>query len=307
MKNLIKSIIFLTIFIILLHVCSNIFELKGNGFGSDVISFYNLKKNSLDIIFFGSSHSYASFSPDVIEEETNLKSYNFATQQQPIYITYHYMIEALKSQRPKYFVLETLMTSIDDEYATEGVNRDALDKMKLSKNKIDAINVSVQDKEDRISYYLNIIKYHTRYNELNKADFEIGITQIGFNNKGFTSLPQNYDIMIDNSEIIDIENTSEISAKNLEYLEKIIELCNKYNIILILVKTPSQLTEEKQMKFNWVEQYAEANNIEYLDYNKQIELLNLEFGDFYDSGHLSYTGADKISRSFSEYINNIEK
>ena len=136
MKNLIKSIIFLTIFIILLHVCSNIFELKGNGFGSDVISFYNLKKNSLDIIFFGSSHSYASFYPDVIEEETNLKSYNFATQQQPIYITYHYMIEALKSQRPKYFVLETLMTSIDDEYATEGVNRDALDKMKLSKNKI---------------------------------------------------------------------------------------------------------------------------------------------------------------------------
>ena len=73
MKNLIKSIIFSTIFIILLHVCSNIFELKGNGFGSDVISFYNLKKNSLDIIFFGSSHSYASFSPDVIEEETNLK------------------------------------------------------------------------------------------------------------------------------------------------------------------------------------------------------------------------------------------
>ena len=74
-----------------------------------------------------------------------------------------------------------------------------------------------------------------------------------------------------------------------------------------MVKTPSQLTEEKQMKFNWVEQYAEANNIEYLDYNKQIELLTLEFGDFYDSGHLSYTGADKISRSFSEYINNIEK
>ena len=60
MKNLIKSIIFLTIFIILLHVCSNIFELKGNGFGSDVISFYNLKKNSLDIILVENVNNFTN-------------------------------------------------------------------------------------------------------------------------------------------------------------------------------------------------------------------------------------------------------
>ena len=136
MKEFIKSVLFIIIFLILLNVSTNIFILKGNGYGSDVTSFYSEKKNSLDVIFFGSSHSYATFSPKIIQEYSNLNSYNFATQQQPIYITYYYMIEALKYQKPKYFVLDIRMLAVDEDYATEGVTRDAIDKMKISLNKI---------------------------------------------------------------------------------------------------------------------------------------------------------------------------
>ena len=302
MKNLIKDFIFLAIFIILFYFCTNIFVLKGNGYGSDVISFYNLKNNSLDAIFFGSSHSYASFSPDIIENETGLVSYNFATQQQPIYITYYYMIETLKTQKPKYFILDTLMLTIDDEYATEGVIRDELDKMKLSKNKIEAIKTRVKNKEERISYYLNIIKYHTRYNELNLNDIKIGLTQIGLKNRGFISLPQNSEIMIDNTEILNIKEKEKISAKNLEYLEKIVKLAKENKITLIFVKTPCNLTEKQVKNINWLKEYAQENNIEFIDYNVLIEELSLVNGDFYDYGHLSGTGAEKLSKNFSEYL-----
>ncbi len=304
MKTAMRDLIFLIIFAILFLICTNIFELKGNGYGSDVISFYNLKKNSLDAIFFGSSHSYASFSPDIIEEETGLISYNFATQQQPIYITYYYMLEALKTQHPKYFIVEVKMLSVDNEFTTEGVVRDALDKMKFSKNKIDAIKTSVENKEDRISYYLNIIKYHTRYSELTKNDIVTGLTQIGLKNRGYISLPSNKEIMIDNEKIINITEKEKISEKNLEYLKKIIDLAEKNKITLIFIKAPCQLTEDEQKKYNWLKEFAKEKALDYIDYNKCLKILNLEIGDFYDYGHLSGTGSEKVSKNFSEYLKN---
>lgn len=303
MKNIIKDLIFIIIFLCLLIVCSNIFVLKGNTYGSDVISFYNEKKNSLDLIFFGSSHSYTTFSPDIIEKETGLKSYNFATQQQPIYITYHYMIEALKTQKPKYFVLETRMLASTEEYASEGVIRDAIDKMKMSKNKIEVIDASIPKEDNKLSYYFNIIKYHSRYNELTKTDIINGITYKGINNRGFKDLPSNESIAIDNTEILKLQESKEITPKNLEYLTKILELAKDNNIKLILVKSPCLLNENDQLYYNWVEEYANSHNIDYINYNKIINELKLIQGDYYDSGHLSITGAEKVSIHFTKFLN----
>lgn len=53
--------------------------------------FYNEQENQFDVMFFGPSHAYAAFSPLVIWEETGIKSYVFATQQQPLWATYTYI------------------------------------------------------------------------------------------------------------------------------------------------------------------------------------------------------------------------
>jgi hypothetical protein len=307
MKNLIKDLIFLIIFIILFVICSNIFVLKGNGFGSDVTSFYNLEKNSLDIIFFGSSHSYSTFNPELIEKESGLKSYNFATQQQPIQITYYYMVEALKTQKPKYFVLESHMLTLDYDYAEEGTIRDALDKMKPSLNKFNAINAAVKNKEDRASYYINIIKYHSRYKELTTADIKEGLLQNGIDNNGYISLESKPEVMIDNKKILKQNSKKEIYYKNIEYLNKIIELAKENDIELILVKTPCQMTDETQAKVNWLVEYTKENNIDFIDYNKKIKELDIKTGDFYDTGHLSGSGSTKVSKNFVEYIQKREK
>lgn len=303
MKNFIKSIVFILIFFIILGFISKIFVLKGNTYGSDVISFYQLEKNSLDVIFFGSSHSYASFSPDIIEEKTGMKSYNFATQRQPIYITYHYMVESLKTQKPKYFVLETRMLSVDEDYTEEGVVRDALDKMKMSKNKIDAINSSVEDNLFRRTYYFNIMKYHSRYEEIGKQEIISAIKNESIQNRGFKSLPINSEIAINNERFIGITEKEKLSEKNLLYLNKIINLAKQNNITLIFVKAPNQLNEKEVKKYNTVKEIAIQNGLDFIDYNERFNELNLINGeDFYDMGHLSYKGAEKVSSNFSQYL-----
>lgn len=306
-KIVIKVMVFGLLFLLSFVVVSKVLVRKGNGYGSDVISFYHEPKNSLDLIFFGSSHSYATFMPTIIKEETGLNSYNFATQQQPLWISYYYMKESLKYQKPKYFVLEILMTSVDDEYMEEGVNRDAIDKMRFDLNKINAINSSVATIDDRISYYFNLIKYHSRWNELGKTDILSLLPNHILPSKGFTYLPKG-DVVIEDIDLTNFKEVRELSSKNKNYLNKIIRLAKDNDIELILVKSPAQNSKEKQAYYNSVEQIARENNVKYLNYNFLYKEIDLDLNnDFFDYGHLDSDGARKVSLHFSKYLKEIEE
>lgn len=296
MKKLFIIIVTTILFIFILNKLSLLFVRKGNGYGTDVLNFYKQEKNSIDIIFLGSSHAYSSFNPYLIEEKTDLNGYCFCTQQQPMWITYYYLEEALKYQSPKYVVLEVHMAVVGNEdYSEESVNRDALDKMKLSINKINAIKTSV--KNDRTSYYFNIIKYHSRYKDLNKTDFLTAFSGYTVDNKGYISLPENeftfeYSSYNDNS-------LEKITNKNEEYLEKIIKLAKNNNITLLLVKAPAQYESEGLKKLNYINELANKNDIEFYNYIKNIDVINLDYNkDFYDAGHLNKLGSEKFTNQF---------
>jgi hypothetical protein len=303
-KIIVRLAVFLSIFILLLTISSNILVRKGNGYGTDVYSFYHEKKDSLNLIFFGSSHSYATFSPNVLEEELGLKAYNFSTQQQPLWITYYYMKETLKYQHPDFWVLEILMTAYPDDYMDEGVNRDAIDKMKFSFNKISAINNSVENNNDRLSYYFNIIKYHSRWNELTKWDLYCLLSSNISSTHGFTYLKNSVGIA-EYRDMTSVTERKDLTPKNNEYLLKIIELAKKNNIQLIFVKSPCTMLKEKQKVYNTICDIAEKNNIGYWNCNLMNEKLNLNYRtDFYDSGHVLGSTAIKITTNFANYLKN---
>lgn len=99
--------------------------------------FYNEKRNTLDVLAFGSSHAYASINPIEIWDKTGIQSYVLATSNQPIWITYYYMKEALKFQKPKVMILDVhMIVDYDKEYGTEAMNYTALNEMKFSKTKL---------------------------------------------------------------------------------------------------------------------------------------------------------------------------
>lgn len=300
-KKSIRLIIVILVFIFLFDKLSLLFVRKGNGYGTDVLNFYVQPKDSIDIIYFGSSHAYTAFNPYLIEEQTGLSGYVFATQQQPLWITYHYLKEALKYQNPRYIVLELHMAIVQsDDYAAEGVNRDAIDKMKLSKNKFDVISDSVEADDDKMSYYFNIIKYHNRYKEINKTDLKTAFFGYTVDNKGYIGLEENnYSFIMDNTSTTN--NIANITKKNQEYLTKIIEIVKERNIKLILVKTPTNYNIQEKEKLNYIREMAKKENILYLDYVSNIEKVKLDYNnDFYDNGHLNKNGSNKFSIKFIE-------
>ena len=178
MKNkfLMKSIIFFIIFTLIFVYSSNILRSKQLSkpwdFTMTTSGFYNEKRNTLDVLAFGSSHAYASINPIEIWDKTGLQSYVLATSNQPIWITYYYMKEALKFQKPKVMILDVhMIVDYDKEYGTEAMNYTALNEMKFSKNKVDAIRASAP-KKDRVYYYFDLFKYHSRWKDLSKDDFD---------------------------------------------------------------------------------------------------------------------------------------
>ena len=131
---------------------------------SKVNEFYALEDNTLDYICVGSSHMYCSLNPLEVWDSTGAAGFVLATQQQPLMASYHYIQEAFKTQSPKVVVVEGWMSVAEDVHDS-AVLYDAIDPLKPSLNKLEMIR-NLVPKGERKAYYLNLIKYHSRWQEM---------------------------------------------------------------------------------------------------------------------------------------------
>ncbi len=306
-KRIAGTIGFVLIFLLILSGASDLLmhkQIEGRwNMTAKVVGFYNEEPDSFDVMFFGSSHTYCSVDPAVFYEETGLKSYVFATQRQPLWITYHYMIEALKTQRPELLVVETHMAVQEEDYMDEATNHTAIDPIPMSKNKLDMIFASVPKGERRF-YIFNIMKYHGRWEYLEKEDFVRAYEKTTDPDKGYVRLSEVSDDVVW-EDVSSVTESRVGTPKNIEYLHKIMDLAEKENIRLVLFKSPSNATVEEKMFCNGVAEAAAQRGVEFIDFNtrEHYEAMGLDIQeDFYDQRHLNETGMKKYVPYFSKFL-----
>lgn len=261
---------------------------------SKVKGFYELEDNSLDVVFLGSSHSFCTFNPAVFYKENGIKSYVFASNEQPLWLTYHYLIEVLKTQSPKVIVLETFYVSENDEFKKDGVNKLSLDDLPFSLNKIEAQNVSFKDNIEGVNPFYN---YHNRWKEFNIADFttkENGLL------KGYTPLYKSTPKAIENFNVTKID----LPVKSRVYFDKIIELANRNNIPLVLTYAPYNINASRNQHIKTVEEIAVSQGIPFINYTDTTLLKTIKFDAQVDmeGGHTNVYGAQKVSVHLSNYL-----
>ncbi|MFZ2540131.1 MAG: hypothetical protein WAX04_14725 [Oscillospiraceae bacterium] len=270
------------------------------GMTTKIVGFANEPKNSMDVIFFGSSHAFCTFDPQVVEEKTGLSAYTYGTQQQPLWITYHYMKEALKYQSPKVMVLEILGAKDNQEYANETANRSAFEPLKNSKNRNEMLEVSVS-KKDRFTYYFPLVKYHSRWDKVTPEDFGTKYYKGRDPLRGYVRLEKT-----SKGSPTDLTNVKErtlLYKKTEEYLNKIIELAKSESIELMLVGAPCNADTELKKVYNTVEQIANENNIPFIDYNVMYDKVGFDADKhFFDGVHVNYDGAKIITAHFTDYM-----
>ena len=306
MKRAIKIIVILIIFIIIFAFLNRLLKPKYATSlveGSMISQYYDESKDH-EVIFIGDCEVYANFSPMVMYEESGIKGYVRGSSQQLIWQSYYLLKETLKYEIPKVVVFNVNSMRYDrnSSAVSEAYNRLMIDNMKWSKEKIELINASMTEEESFISYVFPILRYHSRFDELTKEDFEFL-----FKNKTNT-----YNGFLINKNVKPVTNlptkrrlaSYEFDEECYDYLQKITDLCKENGIELVLIKAPSVYPYWYDEYDKQIESFAEENDLDFYNFLDSTQEIGIDYQtDTYDGGlHLNLDGATKLSKYFANIL-----
>ncbi len=285
---------FLLIFAVLFVVVTEVLKDKRVELEYDVTSkvkgFYQEPDNSLDFVFVGSSQLYAAIAPNVLFEEYGITSYDFAANEQPMWISYYYIKEALAHQNPKAIVLD-VFTMYGNEYEKEGATHINLDDLPWNLNKIQAIQASVP-KGERGAFYFELVKYHDTWNMLDKHKVMSSFWDERNVYRGYSPfvVPRVYAESAP-QEVVDQTEREPMGDMAKEWLDKIIELTREEGVDLILIKTPNGHADRQKLYLS-VEDYAKEQGVPFLNMNTVFD----------GEAHINIIHAETVTRYVGEYL-----
>ena len=187
----------------------------------------------------------------------------------------------------------------------EAYNRMTLDGMKWSSSKVDSIKASMTEEESMIEYMFPLLRYHSRWSDLNADDFNYLFhrDKVTFNGYYMRVDEKPADDNIPKGRpIIDYQ----FGDTAYQYLDKLTKLCKDNDIELILVKAPSLFPYWYPQWDKQIEDYAAANDLTYINFLDYQDSIGLDWDkDTYDGGlHLNLSGAEKLSEYFGQILSN---
>lgn len=266
-----------------------------------LIEDYYKEKGPHDVVFIGDCEVYENFSPITLWEKYGINSYIRGSAQQLIWQSYYLLEETLKYEKPKVVVFNVLSMKYN-EPQKEAYNRMTLDGMKLSATKIKSIKASMMKDEHLIDYIFPLLRYHSRWNELKKEDFKYIFNKDKMFHNGYymradvkavKSIPQGKKLP-----------NYEFGENSYYYLDKMVELCKKNDIELVLIKAPSLYPYWYDEWEAQMEKYAKENGLKYINFLELTDEIGIDYSkDTYDAGlHLNVSGAEKLSDYFGEIL-----
>lgn len=263
-------------------------------------NFYAQREDTVDVLLVGNSHAGINIDTATLWQEYGIASYDLWGGVQPLWNSYHYIVEALKYQRPRLIVLEVMATTSDYEYSEEQNQIKNTAGMRFSANKIEAVKASAPA-DRRLNLLLGFPLYHGRFDELTQDDFRHFPWSEGLEN--FKGSTLRYGVGHYEKESAEgISEAKHIMDKELEYLNKIIALCREEGVELMLLKTPSIERTATQPYLNTVADIAEENDLPFINMNLMDAELGITDDDWSLDRHMNASGARKVSNWLGEYL-----
>ena len=306
-KKIIKITILLLILLVGLGCLNNLFlpEERGNDIWK---SFYGLPKDTIDMVFIGSSHCWVGFVPMIFNKTLKLDSYHLGMSGTSIEQVYFILVEALKTQKPKFVVIELFsIRPIRNSVEEAPMIHSSLDGMKLNKNKFKAVKLNA-DQNSRLDYLFLLTKNHTYWKDIDMSTLlhsrTNNINYFGYKNQLLTPYKTKGEkIIIDSTELREIKS---LPQSRIDILDDIEKLCSNNDIELIYVNIPfiTQLKVsqvELAQYVNGFVNYAKEKDIEILEY-RFFDDIGLDKTHLTDDGHTNIEGAYLVSTHLANYI-----
>ena len=305
-NKVLKCIIFLILGIFIFQVLSYIFVPKWidpiDPATARIKEYYNEKPNTIDVIFVGNSETSMGYSPITVWQKYGITSYNYGSSYQTTQIAYYKLQECLKYQNPKIILLET--NSFFDIASNEEANRKVLNNFKLDDVTLNAILDKNVDLDNRLSCVFPLLRFHSRWNQLQSNDFKISLKK-EFQTVQYKGMPMNVKKSAYNGDkdyMREKGKIEKIPEKNLNYVEKIIKLCEDKKIKLFMVEIPKTIWSLEKNKA--IIELANNYGIDFIDFNLMQNQISLDWNnDTYDAGgHMNVYGAEKVSSYIGQVL-----
>ena len=273
----------------------NINTKPGTGDSQTLLLFRELEGlDSLDVLVLGSSHINSNFDPRIFNE--NSKScFNLGTPSQTPMNSYYLLNEYLPILRPKMLIVEVFPGILGNtgfsSFVDILINRD-IDLysifMGYLSSPFEATNVILIT---IMNHLISPVSNTTQTKDYSGHEVEYrpgGVSVI---------MDSGYDRGDDISEVY-----VEVKDEQIEYLTKIIQLCNDEQVKILFITSPfadsdtSVFSNYSSVKKEYRDFFKE-HDASFVDHNERIQLDTNYFNDW---GHLNNRGVEL----FSEYVYN---
>lgn len=299
-KKILKGVIFLVIFAGIFFTLQGLFQAKwiwtkkakeSSPSTSTWGEYRSLEKDTIEVLFLGTSHVYHAIDPMFIYENSGITSYAIAGPGMRMDLCYLSLEEALKTQSPKvvFFDMSPVhWTEAHDEAKAHKV----LDQLPLSLSKIKYAFTNGSEDMKPLDVLFPLFRYHARWEELTEED-----QKFMFDYPIDTYIRGHYIVYGATETKMHFNRTKtefELTDYNREYLEKIVALCKKNDIELVLCKFPTPnwyITQSEGCAA-----VAEELGVPYEEFYYAIEDMGIDpKTDFKDeTDHLNQIGAEKL-------------
>lgn len=311
-KNLVSCAIFLVIVLIVFTHCTYLFRNTDRAARQNVLGFYREEKNSLDVVFVGSSHVYRYWSPMEAWNLYGMTSYSYSVSTMSPLGIIPAIRDIDKRQEPSLYVVDVrAFLNRGNPKKVEASEQNILDSLDLNVNRFLGVKYCV-DKMDltwdeALTAYIDIGQYHNNKEALaNELNWQLmdnrlnsSVDKEGFY-KGFAIAAkhniQNREDSGLNDEVLSYSEVPETYIDLLEY-------CTKKDIPLLLVSAPYTISHEKSMEVNAMAEIAEEYGFDFLDCNRYYDEIGIDFAtDYYDTSHVNILGAKKYTAFVGQYL-----
>lgn len=305
LRRLVASIAFCALTVVTVGIATAVLRPESGGVAW--AGFRRLEPDSVDVMFFGNSHAFASIDPATIWRTSGIPSFVHAGPVQMPAVTEQYIRESLRTQKPEVIALEVSSAAYTEEDFNPAFHTVNINSMPWSANKLAAL-ADTTPADMRVNMLLELWSSHVRWSELRLRDFNLPGKQRGapylrgfvpnFRSEEVTAQPYQ-------ATAEDRAKAAESVAYNAEALKRIAALCAENDIGLLLLLTPTGPPGQYTHYLEEVQRLLADSgaDVRVLDLSAPGAVPGLSSEtDFFDVGHLTWGGAEKASAVLAEFL-----
>ncbi len=277
-------------------------------FGIAEYSFYSIehglkkeKKNSLDAVFIGSSNVLHYFEPPLAWKDYGIAVYSYAIASMSYRSLKYRVIEARKTQPDALFII-CVNCFQKENSSTDALHRN-LDYMPLSWNKLEMTRVLCDSADlklqDRLEYYLPIIRFHSRWPELTHFNFARSVNGL----KGGRIYDKFLEVITDMSGELKEPADNPLPENRAEVLDELLDYLEDKHVNALFVTVPQRLDASLQGELQDANRIIQERGFPCLNLVGQEAEMGVQLNqDYSDKGHFNVHGAVKFTNFFASYL-----